>query len=185
MSLIKPAKKKKESEKGRVVQDNAVSRQSWQQLEEAYEADSTLPGRIIAAVKGGLKVKVLGVVAFLPSEHISTYPPRWFVGMKNQEIDVKITKLAYQGRRVFVSHDLVLSPLKHKPKVQLLPPALPKAKPKAAVCKRCGKLLSRSYSSLCAECKNRYRMPVVRGMVQGGSPGLPKKVTLKIGKAKA
>src|SRR5207253_14964 len=103
---------------------------------------------------------------------------------KDQEIDVKITKLAYQGRRVFVSHDLVLNPLKHKPKVQPLPSAIAKAKRRSAVCKRCGKLLSRSYSSLCAECKNRYRMPVIRGMVQGGSPGLPQKRTLKIGKAK-
>ena len=188
MILTKTKTKKKRKKRKNVGESQAASlrRESWRYLEEAYRNDSVLKGRIASAVKGGLKLTVSGVSAFLPSEHVSAIAPRMFAHMKGQEIDVKILKLAIQGRRVFVSHDLVMNPSKQKSLVQQSfgARAKPKIKQTLPLCKRCGGAMSRSYSELCATCRNSYRIPVIRGVVQGGSPGLPKKPTLKIGKPK-
>jgi len=72
--LIKPRKKKK-SKKLRVGQDGTVTRQSWSQLEDAYRTDRVLRGQIVVGVKGGLEIKIFGISAFLPAEHISAIAP--------------------------------------------------------------------------------------------------------------
>src|SRR5216683_1996484 len=58
---------------------------------------------------------------------------------------------------------------------------------RAKRCRDCGKKLEqkeKERGGFCYACYCNRHQPTVRGMVQGGSPGLPKKQTLRIGKSR-
>jgi hypothetical protein len=52
-------------------------------------------------------------------------------------------------------------------------------------CRECGQKLdeNKRFRGFCYACYCKRHQPIVRGMVQGGSPGLPKKRTSQIGQA--
>jgi hypothetical protein len=153
----------------------------------AYQNDELLKAQILTVVNGGLWVSVLDGMAFLPAEHISEISPRLFSRIKGQTIDVRIIKLVSQTHGVIVSHDLVLDAQKRKPQVHKNPGPATATAPsglKLKICKRCGKTISRSYS-ICSVCRvPRHRQPPPPRLLQGGSPGLRKKLTMKVAKKK-
>jgi hypothetical protein len=170
-----------------------ISDDSWRRLERALASGETLRGIVLSVTKDGLEVKVLEASANLPRAHLSEFSTKLFPRMKGHELDVKIIKLVQQGRKVTVSHDLVLDERKLKPKThkresastQAVTPAEPPLR-RIAKCDKCGRPMSRSYRVRCPDCKRRstQREPHVPRIVQGGSPGLPAKRTMKIGKTK-
>jgi DNA-directed RNA polymerase subunit RPC12/RpoP len=202
LNLNKSAKKKKESKKAR-SQNAKVAREAWPALAEAFKNGDTLRAILFLTTKGGFHAKVLGVVAFLPSDQLTGFSAKLFAQIKGQEIDVKVTKLVLEDRKVFVSHDLVLDPKKKTPKFKSLPSAInasqiggtakPEIRPKIELapdtrqCQVCHHKFSRSYS-VCPDCRykrlTRQRSPPRPTMVQGGSPGLRKKRTLQLAKRK-
>jgi hypothetical protein len=183
----KAKKNRKTSTKPRISDD------SWRRLETALVSGETLRGMVLSVAKDGLKVKVLEASAILPRAHLSEFPTKLFSRMKGHELDVKIIKLVHHGRKVTVSHDLVLDDRKLKPKTRRRLGAMtqPVAKPEPPLrrtpqCEKCGRPMSRSYRDRCPSCKRRstHREPPAPRIVQGGSPGLPAKRTMKIGKTK-
>jgi small subunit ribosomal protein S1 len=86
----------------------AVQQQSWEKLRRAHQSQETITGRVIERIKGGLKVDLEGVPAFLPGSQIDVRPVRNLESYINQEIEVRVIKLNRKRGNVVVSRKAVL-----------------------------------------------------------------------------
>jgi small subunit ribosomal protein S1 len=87
---------------------DAVRMRSWDLLEEAYREGRTVKGRVIERVKGGLRVDVDGVAAFLPGSQVDVRPIRNLESLRNQEIEAKVIKLNRKRSNVVLSRKAIL-----------------------------------------------------------------------------
>ncbi|MBA3323425.1 MAG: 30S ribosomal protein S1 [Pyrinomonadaceae bacterium] len=87
---------------------DAVRMRAWDQLEQAYRDGTPVKGRIVERVKGGLRVDVDGVAAFLPGSQVDSRPVRNLDSFRNQEIEAKVIKLNRKRANVVLSRKAVL-----------------------------------------------------------------------------
>ncbi len=78
----------------------------WDQLESAAAENRTVPGRVLAKVKGGLEVDI-GIVAFLPSSQVELRHAN-LDSYLGRDIDVRILKLNRRRGNAVVSHRVLL-----------------------------------------------------------------------------
>jgi len=86
----------------------AMQVQTWERLRQAHQNHETIKGRVVERIKGGLKVDLEGVPAFLPGSQIDVRPVRNIEGFLRQEIDVRVIKLNRKRGNVVVSRKAVL-----------------------------------------------------------------------------
>jgi hypothetical protein len=110
-------------------------------------------------------IYVADIIGFLPNEQVpSSYSHRAY---KGHEIYVKITNLEREGRgRVYLSLESLPEP------------------DRRVRCKSCPEVLPRvgSIGGECFSCYLQNHRPPSARMVPGGSPGLKKKLTIRVGK---
>ncbi|CAN5348845.1 30S ribosomal protein S1 [soil metagenome] len=87
---------------------DAVRMRAWDVLEQAYKEGTPVKGRIIERVKGGLRVDVDGVAAFLPGSQVDSRPVRNLDSFRNQEIEAKVIKLNRKRSNVVLSRKAIL-----------------------------------------------------------------------------
>ena len=87
---------------------DAVRMKAWDDLEKAYNEGTSVKGRIIERIKGGLRVDVDGIAAFLPGSQVDTRPVRNLDSLRNQEIEAKVIKLNRKRSNVVLSRKAVL-----------------------------------------------------------------------------
>jgi small subunit ribosomal protein S1 len=87
---------------------DAVRMRAWDDLEKAYQDGTPVKGRIVERVKGGLRVDVEGVAAFLPGSQIDSRPVRNLDSFRNQEIEAKVIKLNRKRSNVVLSRKVLL-----------------------------------------------------------------------------
>ena len=90
-----------------VSYQRARRRRVWGNLDKAYRDKSTITGRIVDRVKGGLVVDV-GVRAFLPASQIDLRPIHELEEWKDRDIDVRVLKLNRKRGNVVVSRRSIL-----------------------------------------------------------------------------
>jgi len=90
-----------------VSYQRARRRRVWTNLDKAYHDKSTLTGRIVDRVKGGLVVDV-GVRAFLPASQVDLRPVHELEEWKDRDIDVRVLKLNRKRGNVVVSRRSIL-----------------------------------------------------------------------------
>lgn len=99
---------KEEDEDGRFV----LSRKkvdlayTWKELEKIKEDDETIMGTVVACVKGGILVEILGVRGFVPSSHLRNKDSENAVGEK---IELKILTLDSQQNNFILSNKKVFT----------------------------------------------------------------------------
>jgi len=99
---------KEEDEEGRFL----LSRKkvnlayTWKELEKAKEADEVILGTVVACVKGGILVEILGVRGFVPSSHLRNKDTENTVGDK---IELKILTLDSQQNNFILSNKKVFT----------------------------------------------------------------------------
>jgi small subunit ribosomal protein S1 len=98
----------------------AMQVQSWERLRHAHQTHETIKGRVVERIKGGLKVDLDGVPAFLPGSQIDVRPVRNLEGFLRQEIDVRVIKLNRKRGNVVVSRKAVLEEASGKKKSETL-----------------------------------------------------------------
>lgn len=97
---------KEEDEEGRFL----LSRKkvdlayTWKELEKIKEADEVIMGTIVACVKGGILVEILGLRGFVPSSHLRNKDSENTVGDK---IELKILTLDSQQNNFILSNKKV------------------------------------------------------------------------------
>ncbi len=102
--------KSMESQEGQPIlsRADAVRMRAWDDLEIAYRDGTPVKGRIIERVKGGLRVDVDGVAAFLPGSQVDSRPVRNLESLRNQEIEAKVIKLNRKRSNVVLSRKAIL-----------------------------------------------------------------------------
>jgi small subunit ribosomal protein S1 len=87
---------------------DAVRMKAWDDLEKSYRDGSSVKGRVIERIKGGLRVDVDGIAAFLPGSQVDIRPVRNLDSLRNQEIEAKVIKLNRKRSNVVLSRKAVL-----------------------------------------------------------------------------
>jgi len=87
---------------------DAVRMRAWDDLEKAYRDGTSIKGRVIERIKGGLRVDIDGIGAFLPGSQVDVRPVRNLDSLRNQEIEAKVIKLNRKRSNVVLSRKAVI-----------------------------------------------------------------------------
>jgi small subunit ribosomal protein S1 len=87
---------------------DAVRMKSWDDLEKAYNEGTPVKGRITERIKGGLRVDINGIAAFLPGSQVDIRPLRNLDALRNQEIEAQVIKLNRKRSNVVLSRKILL-----------------------------------------------------------------------------
>jgi len=87
---------------------DAVRLRAWDTLEKAYEEGTPVKGRVIERIKGGLRVDIDGIAAFLPGSQVDSRPLRNLDSLRGKEIEAKVIKLNRKRSNVVLSRKAVL-----------------------------------------------------------------------------
>ena len=87
---------------------DAVRMKAWDDLEKAYREGSNVKGRVVDRIKGGLRVDIDGIPAFLPGSQVDVRPVRNLDSLRNQVIEAKVIKLNRKRSNVVLSRKAVI-----------------------------------------------------------------------------
>jgi small subunit ribosomal protein S1 len=87
---------------------DAVRLRAWDDLEKAYNDGSVIKGRVIERIKGGLRIDVNGIAAFLPGSQVDVRPIRNLDSLRDKQIEAKVIKLNRKRSNVVLSRKAVL-----------------------------------------------------------------------------
>lgn len=87
---------------------DAVRMQSWEQIEQAYKQGTNIIARVTDRIKGGLRVDVGGIQAFLPGSQVDVRPVRNLDIFRNKEIEVRVLKVNKKRGNIVLSRKAVL-----------------------------------------------------------------------------
>jgi small subunit ribosomal protein S1 len=87
---------------------DAVRMKAWDDLERAYQDGTTVKGRVMERIKGGLRIDIDGIAAFLPGSQVDVRPVRNLDSLRNQEIEAKVIKLNRKRSNVVLSRKAVI-----------------------------------------------------------------------------
>ena len=92
----------------RLSREKARRAESWQKLEEAFEASEAVKGIINGKVKGGFTVDIENIRAFLPGSLVDVRPVRDTTHLEGKPLDFRVIKLDPKRNNVVVSRRAVL-----------------------------------------------------------------------------
>jgi small subunit ribosomal protein S1 len=102
-----------------VSYQKVLRRRTWERLDEAYKNKTTLTGKVVDRIKGGVVVDV-GVRAFLPGSQFDLRPTPNLDALAGQEVQVRITKLNRRRGNVVVSRRAILEEEQHAKRGELM-----------------------------------------------------------------
>lgn len=88
--------------------DKAKKNKAWGELEDAYENDRTITGRITGKVRGGFTVAVGALRAFLPGSLVDVRPIRDTTFLENRDLEFKVIKIDQKRNNVVLSRRAVV-----------------------------------------------------------------------------
>ncbi len=88
----------------------------WNQIEDAFESQTTVRGRVVERIRGGLEVEIgeIGVRGFLPGSQVDLRPVRNLGSYKGRELDLRVIKLNKRRGNIVLSRRVVLEEEKTK-----------------------------------------------------------------------
>jgi small subunit ribosomal protein S1 len=88
--------------------DKAKKNKAWFELENAYEKQATVAGRITGKVRGGFTVAVGALRAFLPGSLVDVRPVRDTTFLENRDLEFKVIKIDQKRNNVVLSRRAVV-----------------------------------------------------------------------------
>ena len=113
-----------EDQNGYVVlsKDKAEKMKVWDEVEKSYRSGSTVRGRVIDRIKGGLAVDI-GVKAFLPGSLVDVKPVKNLESLRGRDLDFKVISVDKKRGNIVLSRKAVVEieqEAKKKETLQLL-----------------------------------------------------------------
>jgi len=101
---------RKEDQDGLVVLSKEIADQKivWDRIAEAHDRGDSIQGRITKRIKGGLKVEIDNVKAFLPASQVELRPVQNFDKYIGKALDMKVIKLSKRRRNIVLSRRVIL-----------------------------------------------------------------------------
>src|SRR4030081_1275078 len=87
---------------------DAVRLRAWDDLVKAFNENTPVKGRVAERIKGGLRVDIDGIAAFLPGSQVDVRPIRNLDSLRGREIEAKVIKLNRKRSNVVLSRKAVL-----------------------------------------------------------------------------
>ncbi len=88
--------------------DKAKKNKAWFELENAFEKEATIIGRITGKVRGGFTVSVGALRAFLPGSLVDVRPIRDTTFLENRDLEFKVIKIDQKRNNVVLSRRAVV-----------------------------------------------------------------------------
>jgi len=88
--------------------DKAKKNKAWFELEDAFEKQATIIGRINGKVRGGFTVAVGALRAFLPGSLVDVRPIRDTTFLENRDLEFKVIKIDQKRNNVVLSRRAVV-----------------------------------------------------------------------------
>ncbi|MDI1278091.1 30S ribosomal protein S1 [Methylobacter sp.] len=88
--------------------DKAKKNKAWSELENAFEKEATIIGRITGKVRGGFTVAVGALRAFLPGSLVDVRPIRDTTFLENRDLEFKVIKIDQKRNNVVLSRRAVV-----------------------------------------------------------------------------
>lgn len=85
---------------------DAITRKSWNAVEKAYNDETPVTGRVVEVNKGGLRIDIDGVEAFLPGSQVDSRP-RNLNSYVGQDIEAKVIKFNRKRNNVVLSRKIL------------------------------------------------------------------------------
>ena len=86
---------------------DALRRKSWDEIEAAFNEERPVTGRVMDKTKGGLRIDLNGVEAFLPGSQIDSRPIRNLDSYRGQDIEAKIIKFSRRRNNIVLSRKVL------------------------------------------------------------------------------
>lgn len=86
---------------------DALRRKSWDEIEAAFKEERPITGLVVEKTKGGLRIDINGVEAFMPGSQIDSRPIRNLDSYKGQEIEAKIIKFSRRKNNIVLSRKVL------------------------------------------------------------------------------
>jgi small subunit ribosomal protein S1 len=99
---------------------DALTRKAWSELEAAYREERPVIGKIVDKTKGGLKVELNGIEAFLPGSQIDSRPIRQLDTYIGEEIEARIIKFSRKRNNIVLSRKVITDEVINKQKSETL-----------------------------------------------------------------
>src|SRR5437867_7796042 len=98
-----------EDQNGYVVlsKDKAEKMKVWDEVERSYRSGTTVRGRVIDRIKGGLAVDI-GVKAFLPGSLVDVKPVKNLESLRGKELDFKVISVDKKRGNIVLSRKAVV-----------------------------------------------------------------------------
>ncbi len=99
---------------------DALNRKSWDLIEKAHNEEKPITGRVIGKTKGGLRVDINGIEAFLPGSQIDSRPIRNLDSFRDKEIEAKVIKFSRKRNNVVISRKVLTDEIVNRQKTETL-----------------------------------------------------------------
>lgn len=87
--------------------NDALGRKAWDVLEKAFNDEVPVTGVVVDKTKGGLRVDLNGIEAFLPGSQIDSRPIHSLDSYRGQEIEARIIKFSRRRNNVVLSRKIL------------------------------------------------------------------------------
>ena len=98
----------------------AQNRVAWDAIEKAHKEDTTVIGKIYDKTKGGLKVDINGVEAFLPGSQIDSRPAGSLDDYIGQDIEAKVIRFSRKRNNIVLSRKVITDEVINAQKAETL-----------------------------------------------------------------
>jgi small subunit ribosomal protein S1 len=98
----------------------AIARKSWDVIETAFNDETPITVRVVSKTKGGLRVDINGVEAFLPGSQVDSRPIRNLDSFRDKDIEVKVIKFSRKRNNIVVSRKVLTDEVVNVQKAETL-----------------------------------------------------------------
>ncbi|MGE3467543.1 MAG: S1 RNA-binding domain-containing protein, partial [Pyrinomonadaceae bacterium] len=86
---------------------DALGRKVWDEIEAAFNSETPVTGKVIDKTKGGLRVDLNGIEAFLPGSQIDSRPIRSLDTYIGEDIEAKVIKFSRRRNNIVLSRKVL------------------------------------------------------------------------------
>lgn len=86
---------------------DALGRKVWDEIEAAYNSETPVVGKVVDKTKGGLKIDLNGIEAFLPGSQIDSRPIRGLDTYIGEEIEARVIKFSRRRNNIVLSRKVL------------------------------------------------------------------------------
>ncbi|HVF46546.1 MAG TPA: S1 RNA-binding domain-containing protein, partial [Pyrinomonadaceae bacterium] len=99
---------------------DALGRKVWDDIEAAFNSETPVTGRVVDKTKGGLRIDLNGVEAFLPGSQIDSRPIRGLDAYIGQDIEAQVIKFSRRRNNIVLSRKVITDKVVNEQKAQTL-----------------------------------------------------------------